>query len=263
MAEGEIPTGWTRQNFTSGSTGNFDLLIPFRHLFGLGCDFGDTVQAGQLGCGAPPPTRRELCEWQTGDPVGSGEICHAESDNRGGSQVQYLSQGFRPEWQGEHLPAYNSIYEQNQDSLGAVEYSIDGGKTWLPVVYMLDGPTLSGILKAMWTRWRLSTPPTPTRRPIPIRIPEKTQEANMATLLVPPSRRTWFRIFPRVNDDPIESKRVEFYPLPAAANQKTVRLRFAQAGTGSWYFGVDNVGLYSITVVDPEDQCPAGRRVRV
>ncbi len=50
----------------------------------------------------------------------------------------------------------------------------------------------------------------------------------------------------RVDDDPIESKRVEILPLPLAANQPTVRLRFAHAGTDSWYWGVDEVGLYSL-----------------
>lgn len=34
--------------------------------------------------------------------------------------------------------AYNSIYTQNQDSLSAVEYSIDQGTTWLPIIDMLD-----------------------------------------------------------------------------------------------------------------------------
>ena len=41
------------------------------------------------------------------------------------------------------------------------------------------------------------------------------------------------------------------FRLPKADNQSKVRLRFAQAGTGSWYFGIDNVGFYSITQVAP------------
>ena len=55
----------------------------------------------------------------------------------------------------------------------------------------------------------------------------------------------------RVDDDPVESKRVEVFRLPAADNQPNVRLRFAHAGTDSWYFGIDNVGLYSLTTVTP------------
>jgi hypothetical protein len=37
--------------------------------------------------------------------------------------------------------------------------------------------------------------------------------------------------------------------LPAADNQSHVRLRFAHAGTDSWYFGIDEVGFYSIASV--------------
>ena len=36
-----------------------------------------------------------------------------------------------------HL-GYYSHYAQNQDSSGSVEYSIDEGETWLPMVYMID-----------------------------------------------------------------------------------------------------------------------------
>jgi hypothetical protein len=58
-------------------------------------------------------------------------------------------------------------------------------------------------------------------------------------------------ISPRVDDDAFGSKRVEMFRLPAADNQAKVRLRFAHAGTDSWYFGLDNVGLYSLTEVSP------------
>jgi hypothetical protein len=50
----------------------------------------------------------------------------------------------------------------------------------------------------------------------------------------------------RVNDNQTESKRVELFRLSKADNQPKVRFRFVQAGTGSWYYGVDNFGLYSI-----------------
>ena len=60
---------------------------------------------------------------------------------------------------------------------------------------------------------------------------------------VPP---TLGRIQGRVDDNPVESKRIELFPLPKAANQPKVRVRFGHAGTDSWYFGVDDFGLYSI-----------------
>ena len=56
----------------------------------------------------------------------------------------------------------------------------------------------------------------------------------------------------RVDDNQSESKRVELFRLPAADNQATVRFRFAEAGTDSWYWGVDDFGLYSIPSFLPQ-----------
>ena len=54
-------------------------------------------------------------------------------------------------------------------------------------------------------------------------------------------------INPRIDNDSVGSKRVEFLRLLQADNQQKVRLRFAHAGTDSWYFGIDDVGLYSLS----------------
>ena len=78
------------------------------------------------------------------------------------------------------------------------------------------------------------------------------------------ARATWPDLAPyisgRINDDQMESKRIEKFRLPLADNQSRVKLRFFQAGTGSWFFGVDNVGLYSIQTIDPPQfsKQPAG-----
>jgi hypothetical protein len=53
-------------------------------------------------------------------------------------------------------------------------------------------------------------------------------------------------ISPRRNDDPVASKRIEVLRLVQADNQAHVRFRFGQAGTSSWFFGIDDFGLYSI-----------------
>jgi len=50
----------------------------------------------------------------------------------------------------------------------------------------------------------------------------------------------------RYNDDSTESKRIEVYRVPLADNQKNVQFRFMQAGTGSWYWAIDNWGIYSV-----------------
>ena len=58
----------------------------------------------------------------------------------------------------------------------------------------------------------------------------------------------------RTDDDPVGSKQVELFRLSSADNQQAVRFRFAHAGTDSWYFGIDDFGLYSV-------QTPSGQSV--
>ena len=73
----------------------------------------------------------------------TNNFVYAESDTRGGNQVQYLfTKDFDLTGKTNLFVSYHSIYEQNQDSMGSVEYSIDGGTTWEPIVYMIDGPDI-------------------------------------------------------------------------------------------------------------------------
>jgi len=64
----------------------------------------------------------------------------------------------------------------------------------------------------------------------------------------------------RVNDDYVESKRVEVFRLPLADNQAAVRFRFMLAGGGSWYWAMDNFGLYTISPPVITTQ-PAGQTI--
>ena len=50
----------------------------------------------------------------------------------------------------------------------------------------------------------------------------------------------------RVNDDRSESKRVELFRVPQADNQANVQFRFLQAATSSWFWAIDNWGVYSV-----------------
>lgn len=172
---------------------------------------------------------------------------YAESDTRSGSQVQFLeSPDFNcTEKTGVTLVFY-SAYEQNQDSMGAVEYSVDRGETWLPIAYLIERDDIVrdefGNVDAESTLM--------------------TNHGDVATysnldgeffggtygsfIKAPISPELAPFIQGRVNDNITESKRIEVYRLAAADSQSAVRLRFAHAGTGSWYWGLDNIGLYSI-----------------
>lgn len=153
-----------------------------------------------------------------------------------------------------HL-AFRSLWEQNQDSMAAVEYSIDSGTTWLPVVYLIDGPdvftNLDGTIDAETTFTNVH--PSGFQGVTTYIEPISGQtlggyygafigvDSNLWSTLAPNIQR-------RVDDNASESKRVEVFRLPQADNQAAVRLRFITIGSDSWYWGVDNVGLYSLTV---------------
>jgi hypothetical protein len=146
-----------------------------------------------------------------------------------------------------HL-SFHSIWEQNQDSIGAVEYSIDQGKTWLPAVYMLHSADV--LTNGDGTIDPISTFETPYGD-VPIYTDPITSEQRGGYYGAYIGATNFADLAPfisaRVDDDPVGSKRVELIRLQQADNQSQVRLRFAHAGTDSWYFGIDNVGLYSLS----------------
>jgi hypothetical protein len=173
----------------------------------------------------------------------TGNFAYAESDNRGGNQVQVLfSPDFDLTGKTNVYLSFHSIYEQNQDSSASVEYSIDEGATWWPALYMIDTPQVlrdgSGAIDAVAT---LNT----------ARGDQAYGQSYGSFIGAVVSQDLAPFISARVNDDARESKRVEFLRLVHADNQPKVRLRFGQSGTGSWYFGVDDVGLYSVDRVAP------------
>lgn len=171
--------------------------------------------------------------------------------NDGLGQILYLfSPDFNLSGQSNVYLSFHSLWEQNQDSIASVEYSVDLGATWLPVVYLLNGPAvatnLDGSIDALTTFTNL-----------PGGLAQYIDPVSFETVggyygaFIGVASNQWSTLAPyisrRVDDNAVESKRVEIFRLPQADNQPKVRLRFAHAGTDSWYFGVDDVGLYSIT----------------
>ena len=172
---------------------------------------------------------------------------YAESDTRSGSQVQFLeSPDFNcTEKTGVTLVFY-SAYEQNQDSMGAVEYSVDRGETWLPIAYLIERDDIVrdefGNIDAESTMMK-NHGDVATYSNLDGEFFGGTYGSFIKAPISPELAPF---IQGRVNDNTTESKRIEVYRLAAADSQSAVRLRFAHAGTGSWYWGLDNIGLYSI-----------------
>lgn len=242
--EGSVPTGWVATNRTDSITGSPDLDNPDSDSYMDWVVISSNRVSQVFGArrlNMPPIVVNDA-------PLSSlvsGNFAYAESDNRGQNQVQVLiSPDYNLSGKSEVYLSFHSMYEQNQDSLGAVEYSIDQGQTWLPALYMIDAADIvkdgSGNVDAVATL-------TAAQDDAAWGEPYGSYIGAAITPDLAPF------ISGRINDDQIESKRVELLRLEKADKQAAVRLRFLQTGTGSWYFGIDDVGLYSIEQALPPE----------
>ena len=245
--EGSVPTGWDAINFTTTVTEGEDLdnlksdsykgwIVVSRARL--------AVLKSRIFNVAPDQT-------VNGEPVTSlsdGNLLYAESDVRGGNQVQFITtKPYDLTKVTNVVLSFSSLYEQNQDNIGAVEYSVDGGKNWMPVVYYLDYLDGGGDIKlnddgtvdAIKTLTGANSD-TANWTNNGVALGDKYGDA----ILAPITQALGSYVAPRANDNNTVDKRVEVFHLPLAGKQADVRLRFAQIGTGSWYFGVDNLGFY-------------------
>ena len=256
VAEGGLPAGWSRTNYSTVPQSNSNLVELASVPYGgwLVVD-RSRFTSNFLAYTSHTPTDysrvlsanpANVVNGQVVTNLAQGKFMFCTSGWREGSQIQYL---FSPDYnlssQTNIYVSYHSLFEQNQDSFGAVEYSVNGGVTWLPIVYLLDGPDVltgaGGLVDAVKTF---------TNRYADVAtnfIDGKTYGGYYGAFIAAPiTPALASSISARVDDNPVESKRVELFRLTAADNQPAVRFRFTHAGTDSWYFGLDNVGLYSI-----------------
>ena len=185
-------------------------------------------------------------------PVGRGDFA-ADATAEAWGQTQFIvSAPFNLSAVKNPVLSFASGYMQNQDSYGGVEYSVDGGKTWMPVVYFLDTPDITvsadGSVDGVATfnkaqgdtaLWRVGG------------VVKGLTYGDAVAATIDSSIGNY--IVPRINDDGKEGKRIEIFRLPAAASKADVRLRLSATGSDSWYFFVDNIAFYDIA---PEATTP-------
>lgn len=258
--EGSLPAGWRSESYSTVVSEALDL----QDLNSRSYADWVVVQEGRFtntflsyNAGTPTddyqrvltPNPVNVVNGQVVRDLAVGKIVFGNSGYRSG-EGQYLvlySPDFDLSGKTNIYLSYHSLWEQNQDSLGSVEYSVDSGQTWLPVVYMIvtddvirDG---EGNIDALATF-------TDLYDDLPLYVDPVTMEQKGGTygsyIGASVSAELAAFISNRVDNDPQESKRVEYFRLPQADNQSKVRFRIAHAGTDSWYFGLDNFGLYSI-----------------
>lgn len=258
LAEGTIPDGWTVENFTDSKGVADDLNSKNSDIYK-----NFTIVTRERTISLFGGDRDGVSKWQVvnGKVVENlmvGQICYGNSDGRGGNVYQILrSPVYDLTGKQNIYVGFNSIYEQNQDSMGALEYTIDEGQTWYPVLYMLKrnaGDDLvfdaNGLIDGAAT---LSKPQGDAAKYVdPITGSPTT--GNYGSFIAVPEDR-WSELGPyisgRGDDDAVGSKRYEAYRLPLADGQAKVQLRFAHSGTDSWYWGLDNVGIYSAALSAP------------
>lgn len=182
----------------------------------------------------------------------SGKSIYAESDQRTGVQLQYLTTpDFNLSGVSNVVLMFRNNYMQNQDSMGALECSTNGGASWGPVVYFLDTPDVilntNGVgVDGYRTFTRVDDSGVPTA---------DGRNASGGTygehILSRPFDALGAFVSARANDSLTDSKRWEQFRLGVADNQARVRFRFALVGTASWFWGVDDFSLYGQRAAEP------------
>ncbi len=254
-----VPAGWTQTNFTGSEVAGFDPAnlnsdfylgwVVVDVSFNIGKDFGVSAYVAQVLNG--------LTFDNNTNPLLVGHYIRAESDARQNGppgQIQYLySKPYNFAGKTGVVIAFDSAYEQNQDNLAALEYTLDG-VNYHPILYWVQGDRDSqappdtirdglgniDVAKTMLTTYGdVAEYTDPTSGQLVGGYYGFFIKAPITPALAP-------YIEGRYNDDSTESKRIELYRVPLADNQTNVVFRFAQAGTSSWYWAFDNWGVYSV-----------------
>ena len=263
IAEGELPAGWTAVNFTDLDTvPGYDLsnfhsdaftnwtvisLDTLTNWFTVTPDGGDFVNATWV---APNQVINNALV--TNLITTNFIIAVSDRTSTAEKQIDYLFTGdYDLSGKSSVYLVFNDIYVQNQNNIAAIEYSINGGATWLPALYMLEP---ADILHDSAGNIDASNSLATVYSDVP-NVDTSSPNNGYYGQYVGVNRSLWSTLAPflsaRGNDDLISSKRVEIIRLAQADNQPAMRLRFAMAGSYAWYFGMDNVGLYSITSAEP------------
>ncbi|MBI1839952.1 MAG: hypothetical protein HYR88_03755 [Verrucomicrobia bacterium] len=268
--EDSQPPGWTAWNFTAHNSDGRDItnqksesyedwvLVDVSHITNIDGSSPYRISKGQF-----IEIDGNTVELQNGNPPGgtwpdwlmSGNVLYAESDSRGNTdsrggpnkgQTQFITtapydlSAFK-----DVVISFSNIYEQNQDSLGSVEYSVDGGVSWLPVMYFLEDADIKlhadGTVDAVRT---FKDANGDTSSWVDNGVPKGGNYGDGIGAPITDALGPY--VVPRINDGDVEGKRVEVARLDQAAGKADVRLRLASLGTDSWYFAIDNLAFYDI-----------------
>jgi hypothetical protein len=263
LAEGTLPAGWSVQNFTDQdlpwpdlndfrSDSYLDWVVISRNTL---MNLMNVVPGGEDFVATTNVAPNQVINGTIVTNLINNNFIFAVADrgaNGGQKQIQYLfTRDYNLAGRANVYLVFNNIYVQNQDSMGSVEYSIDGGTTWLPARYYLEAGDIlrnpDGSINASNT--------FAARYADVADVETGTLTDGNYGQYIGVKSNQWSTLAPylaqRIDDDQTSSKTVEIIRLTQADNQAAVRLRFAQVGQYSWYFGIDDLGFYSLTAVAP------------
>jgi hypothetical protein len=263
IPEGQVPTGWTRKSYVEIANPELD----FGNLGSAAYADWTSVDASRFeGSFVTYNNPENPADWGTdyqrvnvpnpanvvngqilNEPLAKGRFLFSTSGySIGRSQVMHITTpDYNLSGRTNVQVAFKSLWEQNQDSIAGVEYSIDGGTQWLPLAYLIDEADLvkaeDGSLDAEATLNKEHGD-----------VANYTDDAGNviggtygAFIGAPITASLAPFIQGRVNDNRVESKRYELFRVSGADNQSKVRFRFIHAGTDSWYWGIDDFGIYT------------------
>jgi hypothetical protein len=271
VPEGSLPVGWTEKGYSTLNREDVDFgdlgSAAYRTWTAVDADRfkGSFVTYGNTE--DPPAVTTDYQRVLTSNPANvvngavypgpfaQGRFLFGNSGyaNSASSQVMFL---FTPDFDlsgktNIHL-GFKSLWEQNQDSIATIEFSINSGASWLPIAYFINAGDLITVTNESTGAVSIDAETTLTTEYSDVAryVDEEGNEIGGtygAFLAAPISSDLAPFIQGRIDDNPAESKRVEWFRLPAADNQAKVRFRFGHAGADSWYFGIDDFGLYAPT----------------
>jgi hypothetical protein len=190
--------------------------------------------------------------------LGSNKVAYGASDPRTGSQILSLfTKDYDLTGQSNIFLSFHSMFTKNQDDINGVEYSIDQGATWLPLIYMIDGRADNDDFVYVTNGNVISVDASNTLAKLhgDVAYDSCRADGNFYGFYVGVNSNLWDTLGPyisgRINDNQTESHRVETFRMPMADGQPKVRIRFLYAGTCSWDWAIDNFGIYSIPTTPP------------
>ncbi len=271
VTPGSLPKGWRVWNRSAPA-----LHQNVRHASDFKTNSWNdwtVVDRRQLDWGSEAFRRRILREGSNAAPeiddrrvsLLDGRFALAVSQGTNNDQIKYLES---PDFdcsdrKSVHL-AFHSAYEQHANLMGLVEFSLDHGVTWKPLVYFLHQAAVDEATDTDESGspvLDLSRLLNEERARFPWWVDEEgkvhrgTYGAFTASADTP---RLATRLEGRIPHQTKFKKR-EIIPIPDADDAAAVRVRFGSVSFNQLYWGIDNVGLYEGSkAADPVDTIADG-----